>query len=147
MFAGLTLFTPDYDALLNGWNTQFPGQGPIPDSVKFSGGNSNYCSAVNARDSLVNVYHWVITDDGEFCGNKWTGRFSSDWSDPDNWNNTDLEAEDEEDPTKERDVRIPMLNGSRPYPIITVYAQCKTIELQAGSELTIQAGRLDVSEL
>ena len=58
--SGLT--TPNYDALLIGWAAQ-----SVHQNVHFNAKNTKFCSlaARNARDTLINTYHWVIIDGGE----------------------------------------------------------------------------------
>jgi surface protein len=63
MFNRLTLSTPNYDALLIGWNS-LPS---LQSNVSFSAGNSKYTAggaAEAARTSLINTYNWTITDNG-----------------------------------------------------------------------------------
>ena len=59
MFAGVTLSTANYDALLSGWNAQTLNSG-----VLFSGGNSTYCTSATDRDNMINVQGWIIADGG-----------------------------------------------------------------------------------
>ena len=58
MFYDAGLSTENYDSLLIGWLRTAP-TGSIP----FDGGNSQYCSAGWARDSLETL-GWTIYDDG-----------------------------------------------------------------------------------
>jgi surface protein len=60
MFIGVTLSTENYDALLNGWSAQ-----ALKSGVSFNGGNSQYCEAASARQSIIDNYGWTITDGGE----------------------------------------------------------------------------------
>jgi len=62
MFNGVTLSTSNYDSLLLGWS-----QLTLQDSVSFDGGNSKYSAgaAVTARQSIIDNFNWVITDDGQ----------------------------------------------------------------------------------
>ena len=60
----LALSTANYDGLLIGWDAQALHAG-----VRFSGGNSNYCSApaIAARANMIASDSWVITDGGQAC--------------------------------------------------------------------------------
>ncbi|MDO6761826.1 BspA family leucine-rich repeat surface protein, partial [Tamlana sp. 2_MG-2023] len=60
MFRDVTLSTTNYDALLNGWSTQ-----TLQSGVEFHGGNSKYCAAEVARQSILDTYGWTITDGGK----------------------------------------------------------------------------------
>ena len=62
MFQGLTLSTENYDAILNSWSSQ-----TLQPNVEFHGGYSNYCSSDIARNSIINIYGWTITDGGLDC--------------------------------------------------------------------------------
>ena len=62
MFRGVTLSTPNYDALLQGWNAQ-----TLHTGVYFNGGNSKYCAGKPARGNMISTYGWVITDGGYNC--------------------------------------------------------------------------------
>ena len=62
MFSGVKLSTPNYDALLKGWDTQ-----TLHTGVTFDGGNSNYCIGAAARSHLIAMDGWTITDGGEVC--------------------------------------------------------------------------------
>ncbi|BCE00166.1 BspA family leucine-rich repeat surface protein [Marinicellulosiphila megalodicopiae] len=62
MFDRVTLSTEHYDALLISWSAQ-----DVQTHVRFSGGNSQYTpnsAASAARDVLISVYKWRITDGG-----------------------------------------------------------------------------------
>jgi surface protein len=60
MFDGLTLSTPNYDALIQGWSSQ-----TLQSNVSFHAGNSQYSSASeSARNVLLSTYNWSITDGG-----------------------------------------------------------------------------------
>ncbi len=72
MFRNVTLSTANYDALLNGWNSL-----PLKSNVKFSGGNSKYCSGKAARDNMIATYGWTITDGGQLCLS--TDQFITTW--------------------------------------------------------------------
>lgn len=63
MFNGVTLSTPNYDALLNGWSML-----SLKNGVVFGAGNSKYCTAEVARDNIITSYGWTINDDGQVCG-------------------------------------------------------------------------------
>ena len=64
MFRSATLSTSNYDSLLIGWNSQ-----NLQSGIQFHGGNSTYCLAGLARDTLTNILYdnWSITDGGEDC--------------------------------------------------------------------------------
>jgi hypothetical protein len=63
MFAGVTLSTANYDALLQGWSAQ-----TLHSGVAFSAGNSQYCAGKPARTTLTSAPNsWVITDGGYNC--------------------------------------------------------------------------------
>jgi len=59
MFGGVTLSTPNYDALLIGWNDL-----NLQLNVPFSGGNSQYCEGTVARTNMISSDGWTITDRG-----------------------------------------------------------------------------------
>ncbi len=61
MFAGVTLSSTNYDALLISWDAQV-----VKPNISFNGGFSQYCSldAQNARASLIANDTWTITDGG-----------------------------------------------------------------------------------
>lgn len=62
MFDGATLSTPNYDALLIGWDTQ-----NLQPNVEFHGGNSIYCAGEAARTNIISSDSWTITDSGIQC--------------------------------------------------------------------------------
>jgi len=64
MFAGVTLSTINYENLLIGWDNQ-----ALNADVRFSGGNSTYCSAqaAAARANMIASDFWEITDGGQAC--------------------------------------------------------------------------------
>ncbi|MEK6155566.1 BspA family leucine-rich repeat surface protein [Flavobacteriaceae bacterium 3-367] len=62
MFGGVTLSTPNYDALLRGWEAQ-----DVKSNVRFHGGGSKYAlgsDADMARTKLINEHNWTIIDGG-----------------------------------------------------------------------------------
>ena len=60
MFAGVTLSSPIYSALLISWSGQ-----PVKPNVTFDGGGSRYTSSAGvARAALITDDSWVITDGG-----------------------------------------------------------------------------------
>ncbi|MDG1731093.1 MAG: BspA family leucine-rich repeat surface protein, partial [Algibacter sp.] len=59
MFQGIALSTSNYDALLLGWSAQ-----TLQPNVIFAGGNSEFCAGVDAKQSIVDTYAWVISDRG-----------------------------------------------------------------------------------
>ena len=63
MFKEAKFSTTNYDALLNGWNTQ-----TLQPNVVFHGGNSTYCSGETARNNITSTDNWTITDAGKNCG-------------------------------------------------------------------------------
>lgn len=63
---GVTLSTANYDALLEGWESQL-----VQNDVSFNGGNSQYTigtAAESARVNLINDHSWTITDGGGVLG-------------------------------------------------------------------------------
>ncbi len=68
MFDG-TLSTENYDNTLIGWNTLNTGAGEsqIPSNITFSGGSSQFCQSVSARQNLIDAYAWTINDGGNQC--------------------------------------------------------------------------------
>ena len=62
MFAGMALSTPNYSALLIGWNTQ-----TLQSDIWFHGGNSKYSAgaATDARNNMIDTYNWTIEDGGK----------------------------------------------------------------------------------
>lgn len=65
MFTDVTLSTPNYESLLNGWASQ-----NLQPGVTFNGGSSTYCSdaAATSRTKMINSDGWIITDGGQYCG-------------------------------------------------------------------------------
>lgn len=64
MFVNAGLSVDNYDATLIAWSGQ-----SVRSSVSLNGGSSNYCRAESARDSLVQLHGWSITDAGKDCTN------------------------------------------------------------------------------
>jgi LPXTG-motif cell wall-anchored protein len=63
MLSGATaLSTDNYDALLNGWNSQ-----ALKPGVTFSNSSSKYCNAAAARANMIASDGWAITDGGLNC--------------------------------------------------------------------------------
>ncbi len=62
MFSFAKLSTPNYDALLIGWDAQ-----SLQSGVTFNGGTSNYCTGEAARTNMINTDFWTITDGGKDC--------------------------------------------------------------------------------
>ena len=62
MFKNVKLSTLNYDNLLNGWSTR-----SLKSGVKFSGGNSNYCTGETARTYMMSNFGWIISDGGKDC--------------------------------------------------------------------------------
>jgi surface protein len=62
MFKNIKLSTPNYDALLIGWNAH-----SLQSEVPFSGGNSTYCSGETACGLMTGTDNWVISDLGKDC--------------------------------------------------------------------------------
>ncbi|MEY3498630.1 MAG: hypothetical protein RL308_299 [Bacteroidota bacterium] len=67
MFKDAKISTANYDATLIGWATSGANGGVLKRTVVFSGGNSNYCNSLGARNYLINTYGWQITDAGLNC--------------------------------------------------------------------------------
>jgi hypothetical protein len=66
MFYDTALSTTNYDALLIGWDAQ----NLLPEVV-FHGGGSQYCRGESARQHMIDVDDWEISDGGkdEACSN------------------------------------------------------------------------------
>lgn len=62
MFNGVKLSTPNYDALLIGWDAQ-----SLVSSVPFNAGTSTYCNGETAHENMITGDLWTITDDGKDC--------------------------------------------------------------------------------
>lgn len=60
MFAGVTLSTENYDALLNGWSKL-----ELQKNVQFGADDNMYCKGAAARELLYDKYRWGITDGGK----------------------------------------------------------------------------------
>lgn len=62
MFVDTALYTIIYDALLIKWSTL-----TLQSDVKFDAGDSTYSAgtAADARNNMINIYNWTITDGGE----------------------------------------------------------------------------------
>ena len=62
MFFGVTLPSENYDAILIGFEAQ-----AVQNGVRFNGGNNTACSSEGhaARNNLINVDNWIISDAGE----------------------------------------------------------------------------------
>jgi surface protein len=71
-YSGLS---PDnYDLILDGW----AASASLQSNVSMSAYGVTYCSAGDARQSLMNNYNWTISDDGQLCAPiAWNG---SSWS-------------------------------------------------------------------
>jgi surface protein len=67
MFDGAKLSTANYDVTLIGWATRGTNGGTLKQGVTFSGGSSNYCNGLGARNYLINTYGWTIRDAGLDC--------------------------------------------------------------------------------
>ena len=63
MFKGVVLSTENYDNLLKGWS----GLPSLKTNLDFDAGISNYCDASDARQSIIDIYGWVIRDAGRSC--------------------------------------------------------------------------------
>ena len=53
----------NYDSTLIGW-ASLPS---LQNNVPFGAGGLSYCNGEAARDSLINLYNWTITDAGRLC--------------------------------------------------------------------------------
>ena len=62
MFTNARLSTPNYDALLEGWDAQ-----ALQSGVIFDGGSSTYCTGEAARANKIDSDGWTITDGGKDC--------------------------------------------------------------------------------
>ena len=61
MLNGVTLSTPNYDALLRGWSEVTGGETALQSNVSFHAGNSQFCAAL-ARQQLRTGNNWTIAD-------------------------------------------------------------------------------------
>ena len=77
MFEGAELSTANYDATLIGWATRGTNGGTLKEGVTFSGGSSNYCNGLGARNYLINTYGWTIRDAGLDCSSLGTEDFNT----------------------------------------------------------------------
>jgi surface protein len=64
MFKNVMLSTENYDNILIGWNTLNANESQIPQNITFDGGDSNYCLGEAARNNLILINGWTITDGG-----------------------------------------------------------------------------------
>ena len=62
MFDNSGVSTDNYDNILIGWSSQ-----TLQSNVPFGANGINYCWGENARQSLIDTYGWIITDDGLDC--------------------------------------------------------------------------------
>ena len=63
MFLNSEISTDNYDNILIGWSQQ-----ALQRNVRLAaGGSINYCSAADARQSIIDTYGWTITDGGLDC--------------------------------------------------------------------------------
>jgi len=62
MLSGSGFSVENYDALLTGWSALTLQQG-----VNFSNSTLQYCTAAEARQSIIDTYGWVIEDAGLNC--------------------------------------------------------------------------------
>ncbi len=63
MFDNSGLSITNYDSTLIGW-ASLPS---LQNNVPFGAGGLSYCNGEAARDSLINLYNWTITDAGRLC--------------------------------------------------------------------------------
>ena len=68
MFTNTALSNRNYDATLIGWNRLDAGETQIPQNIVFNGGSSQFCLGEAARQSLIDVHGWTITDSGKVAG-------------------------------------------------------------------------------
>ncbi len=61
MLTDVGLSLGNYDATLQGWSSL----ASLQNNVVFDAGDSQYCEAAEARQSIIDIYGWVITDSGE----------------------------------------------------------------------------------
>jgi len=59
IFGNTSLSTDNYDSILIGWASQ-----DLQQDVSLGAGSTKYCSGATARNTLVNIYGWTITDGG-----------------------------------------------------------------------------------
>jgi hypothetical protein len=62
MFDNSGVSTDNYDNILIGWSSQ-----TLQPNVPFGANGINYCWGENARQSVIDTYGWIITDDGLDC--------------------------------------------------------------------------------
>ena len=62
MFTNVPLSIKNYDALLRAWS-----QLTLNAGVTLDANNAMYCSASQARQSMIDTYGWTINDDGASC--------------------------------------------------------------------------------
>ncbi len=63
MLLSSALSISNYDSTLIGW-ASLPS---LQNNVPFGAGGLSYCNGEAARDSLINLYNWTITDAGRLC--------------------------------------------------------------------------------
>jgi surface protein len=59
MFSDVNLSLSNYDALLIGWSAL-----SLQPNVPFDAGFSQYCAGATERQSMIDTYNWIITDNG-----------------------------------------------------------------------------------
>ncbi|MDY2588191.1 BspA family leucine-rich repeat surface protein [Winogradskyella aquimaris] len=130
MFNNVTLSSENYDALLNGWATLDVGETAIPQNMTFSGGNSQYCSALGSRELLETTFGWSITDGGRLQV-VWNGSVSSDWNTAENWSTNAL-------PEDCANIIIP--SGTINPLVISGTLEVQNVQLNSGSSMTVPNG-------
>lgn len=61
LFYGIELSTGNYDSILTSWANQ-----PVQSDINLNAGDSKYSSAAaSAREDLINIYSWIISDGGQ----------------------------------------------------------------------------------
>lgn len=100
------LSVENYDKILMGWAAQSPRSG-----IDFLGHDLIYCSAAQARQTLINDYNWNINRDEQDSGTNSSNLGTSDWNDGSLWS---LQ-------------RVP--------------TTCNDVLLNQGSTITIQSGK------
>lgn len=68
MLSGTSLSIENYDSLLIGWSTLGENELQIPRNLSFSIPEAQYCIGGEARQRLIEVFDWNITDRGQNCG-------------------------------------------------------------------------------
>jgi surface protein len=77
MFSGVTIDKVKYNNILEQWSTQ-----SLQSNVSFGAGNSTYCKGESARDAIITMYNWNITDGGKDCSEPFITEWEISFFDP-----------------------------------------------------------------